>query len=97
VSIDEVIHEEPVQGSSAQVPHHDLTPEEWKEFNAPDSTDAELEAAFEPLSQEQSEDTPREHHNRLRAVAAEAEKAAEDAPKRHRRRSVSAVSRSQLK
>jgi hypothetical protein len=79
---------EPANAEVPSAPHHNLTPEEWKEFNPPDSTDstdsmdstdAELNAAFEPLSKDMSKDTPQEHHNRLRTVAAAAEKAAEDA------------------
>lgn len=60
--------------------HHNLTPEEWRAFNAPDSVsmDAELDAAFAPIAQDPA---PREHRNRLRTVAAAAEKAAEDARK----------------
>jgi hypothetical protein len=74
--------------SPSSAKHHNLSPEEWKAFNAPDATDAnapgsmdaELDAAFAPIAQE-PDLTPREHHNRLRTVAAAAQKAAEDARK----------------
>lgn len=64
-----------------------LSPEEWRAFDAPESTDAapesmddELDAAFAPVSQE-PDLIPQEHRNRLRTVAAAAQKAAEDARK----------------
>lgn len=80
VEIDAMLHDS-AEASAPSVPHHhNLTPTDFKMFNAPDSTDAELEAAFEPLSKE-PEPTAQEEHDRLQTVAAAAAKAAEDARK----------------